>query len=1129
MPNCKLLRWSFRRFQKESIGVGKVTNDLLVGNEKLWERSFPAVIHFCFLTPLFMKSTLVSCFLFLCLSTLQAQTLQRVKNTPLGTVKDMSYNERYGLFVAGQFEGWGINAGSVAMFANGSDVPDTDFPRFYDNASDIISDDNGGWYVAGTFFRTINENDASSYNKFGIVHILPDNQIDPDFVVELSAVSSDISGDRSTVTKLFKKGNFIYAVGDYNDGFSRLITNVVALNATTGKAVYFPKIKGIVRADETGGVLYAVGNSDLRDSTDASYGKNAVAIHLQKKQIRQWNPVFADAQVVMGNTVMCTGGKVLLSYTKTSTEAGIAAFDTTNVASTPVSWSYHVPYMHAWTVYVQGMFAYNQAIYLPVWTTGNKYVLHAVNVGDGMPLNGWNVNQFSFEGDGGFQYSAAVTKAVVQGSNVYLYGYFDRVNQATRKNWAAIDLSTNQILDWDIKATTVVTTPNPLYAYQDKLFCLARPGDSYYHYKARPHLALLNPITQELITNQFSFLPADPTNTWYVSKLATNDKTLWVSVLANGTRTAGNGYLGAYDILTGAQLNTGNFEFRYQGNISQDFTKLQAVETTLYMLGRFTTLNGQSRPAGLAAVTESGDVLPFTLTADGQITDFTVMGNLLYVSGNFTQINGTNRKNLASVNRLTGELTDWSPNPERPVTTFSISGNNIFFSRVDEQNGQYKSYLVDRITGSTVHILNRQGQIANSIAKEQYVFMDADPTCNASTYFDTERKIYAPQCLPNTGYKAWPMTFAGSKLFLYPEPVYLPTGIMRQRLMQVTYPPGFFTEDVGYFPKFFGNVGTSTVHFYSYNLSPGTRIILSKSQQPNIEIPTSSLNYYEPYTAKTEIDFTGVATGFWNIKLIYPNGIIEEIQDGLEVIPLSPPLITSELVGPSTLRPGRVQTYVVTIQNRGTADAYLVPVWLIAPKDSKIEQVFTPIKLVNNQLLLDTLIYIPIDSLDGAPYGGRLYGFCIGKLAGSESFNLDLKVTPLAVPDALSPFRISVTANYPLFTPYSVVQSNFTNTDWFNNQGTTCTANLVWEKLELGSSAENLSGCSTQKIKGSVIPYFNKLKAVNAPDRIFIDWFAILSNALNECKALTKKQLVDSILDANAYYIDITDCLRIKR
>ncbi|MVM39063.1 hypothetical protein GO730_18455 [Spirosoma sp. HMF3257] len=79
----------------------------------------------------------------------------------------MAYNERYGLFVAGQFDGIGTNVGSVAMFTDGSDIPDANFPRFYDVVQDVISDDNDGWYVAGSNFRSINENDSIAYSKWG--------------------------------------------------------------------------------------------------------------------------------------------------------------------------------------------------------------------------------------------------------------------------------------------------------------------------------------------------------------------------------------------------------------------------------------------------------------------------------------------------------------------------------------------------------------------------------------------------------------------------------------------------------------------------------------------------------------------------------------------------------------------------------------------------------------------------------------------------------------------------------------------------------------------------------------------------------------------------------------------------
>ncbi|GAB3999955.1 hypothetical protein GCM10028807_51660 [Spirosoma daeguense] len=951
----------------------------------------------------------------------------------MGNVSDMVYNDRHGLFVGGSFEGVGIHTGSAAMFTDGSDVPDPNFPRFYEHIQDIISDDNGGWYVAGSGFRMINENDSISYNKWGVVHVLPNNQIDMNFTLNLTATLPALNHQRSVVIKLLKKGSKLYAIGDFNDSNSYQISSIVAVDASTGTGITFPKIKGIVQAVEVDNVLYAVGGT-LRDSVDTYYNTNLIAFDLVLQQRKNWTPTFTADQRPNGSFIYYSQGKIIVDYYAGGSlsypaHVGIAAFDTTNSGTVSASWTYQVPYAHSLTIGVQGLFFYGQAVYVPVWRNDDTYVLQALNVANGTPVSGWNVNTFIFRGPSGFPYNAAVVKAVVVGSKVYLHGRFNQVNDSMRNNWAAIDLSTNQITPWDLQASSVVTNSTILYAHGNKLFCLARSGDSYYKYTSRPHLALLNPVTQEVIPKTFPFLPTSPTNTWSVYKMATVDNTLWV--VTNG-QNALTESIGAYDIPTGDKVNSGSFQFMQQGYRTNAFTKLIPVDSVLYTLGNYSSVNGQNRLGGMAAITTRGNVLPFTLTTDspsgtpgwGSITDFVIIGDLLYISGSFTQINGVARKYLASVNRFTGQLTNWNPNPASPITSIAISGNNVFVSGTQNQIGtfinpkpnQFTNFLIDRISGKVVHAYG-DGEIANSnLSKEQYVFsswgINAESPCPALTYYNTERKKYGAPCFIKRPQWYTPQSaiFAGNRLFFTVIPGYNENP--RQSLFQVAFPQNFFSNQVEYFPRVGSNGGLVTINFYGYNLSAGTKVRLLKNGQIPIVIPDSVLSYPDNFRVQAVMNLRDKAVGDWDIELTLPNYQKVVVTNGFKIKQATPPDMHIRIIAPGFTRPGRPTKVTIAISNRGEGDAYLVPFWIDAPINTTIK---LPVLNAKDSSFIKKDTIYSIEIITGGRGPGQRGWIALPRVGGGEVAQIPMIFTP---PQGNLPLDLCGQMGDPLTDPF---------------------------------------------------------------------------------------------------------------
>ncbi|MBB3837122.1 hypothetical protein FHS57_001116 [Runella defluvii] len=1077
-------------------------------------------------------------------NTTNAATVQRVKYTPSGQIADMDYSEKYGLAIAGDFDYWGINTGSLAKFDNSLDTPDTDFPRIYNIVNDVAADGAGGWFVSGLSSRgnfdsrfSINETDDPDYSSvYGIVHILADKRIDRIFKLQANA-NYPIDWSMSVIKRIILKGGVLYAYGDFNSrGFGPVpITNVIAINSVTGHIISFPKIIGSGDMIDIGDKLFFSASSlnTLKDSEGKGFNGLAV-IDINSLKVSELNINSSVPNFFSHGPLVKSNDRLVVRFQHNqTTQAKLAVFDSMSVAP---KWVIDLNNQ----TFTGHLTADNTTVYLLIQDTSQgtpDFLVQAIDITTGQPKSGWNLQSFRFKSTQNSTQSYP-TSISINSNRLLISGLFDKVNSQTSTNVAIIDLGTNTLLNWNPEINGAV---NRIKAINTTTFALST-GSLLVKSKQRKQIAFLNPISQELTSTQFSLPTLTNGLIDKAAAIAYSGDTLWVAAYSGGSTRIYGFNLIAKELI--------NFPSIVVNGIVR---KITVRDNLVYVQGDFSNANvgGQSiERKAIMVFSNTGAVQAFSINVNPSlVAHIKIHDNLVYLKGNFNSINGVVRNWFASVNRFSGALTDWNPDVVFPyqidlTKPFEIIGNDIVFSGIVTRIGSWNNsgnstFFVNRVTGALSKALQKgYGQTATtfeSVAKEKYLFIsfpNESPCAGAgtgTTYWDVEKLQYATKCL-STGVDnynfARESTFAVNKLFAS----WSCSGCGKpQLLMQTTFPEGFFQGKIDYFPKVGGNVGISTIHFYGYSLGYGTRIILSKSGQTDFEIPNTSITYPEAFTAKVKIDLTGFTLGYWNIKVIYPNGSIDEISNGIEIVPLSPPNIKTEIIGPSVIRLGRAQTYTIEIKNKGEADAYLVPVWVTIPTESKLQPDFDIVKLVNNEFVNDTLFYVQVDSLEGAALKSKLYGFFIGKVGGSETFSMNLKITPLLPPTPSNPFKITITGNYPLFTPYTIVQNKFASTNWFNSQGVKCASNLIWEALDLGSAAENLSQCTTQKLQENITPYFNKIKNDETPVRIFIDWLSIFSKKLGECKPLTNKQVGTSILNANAYYTNLFNCLTINR
>jgi len=136
----------------------------------------------------------------------------------------------------------------------------------------------------------------------------------------------------------------------------------------------------------------------------------------------------------------------------------------------------------------------------------------------------------------------------------------------------------------------------------------------------------------------------------------------------------------------GTTISTWNPNIALNGNISNENSYPYYVNSmvvsngTLYVSGKFTTINTIVSRNNIAAINQSGTgiVTSWNPNASDAVQSIALHGNSIYAGGNFTSVNGQTRNNLCEINAASGTLTSWNPNSNNAVQALVFSGNTLF-------------------------------------------------------------------------------------------------------------------------------------------------------------------------------------------------------------------------------------------------------------------------------------------------------------------------------------------------------------------------------------------------------------------------------------------------------------------
>jgi len=503
-----------------------------------------------------------------------------------------------------------------------------------------------------------------------------------------------------TIDESERAGNILYLAGDFTGAapIGNLAPRLVELQ-TSGSATparTLPSPSGpvnVIIPDGAGGYFVGGGFTSIGGSAQAALAHVRPDGTVDPAFAPVITPVGTSQATVralaLSGTTLYVGGH--FSQVNAADRWGGAAIDVTTGAV--LAWDLGLPPGSE----VSALAVSGTTVYL-----GASDLL-AVDATSGTPLPG-----FTATVNGG------ISALVASGSSVYLGGTFTTVNGASRLGLAAVDATTGTVLPLtaDVNAggwvaalaldgtalyvggqfnslggqargrlgavdvsTGAVTAFNP--GANGTAFALLAQGGTVYvgglfsrvGGEARANIARLS--------SSGGVLPWNPGLSSRVVTLASSGGV----VAAGGSFT----HFGAVarDGLAAVDLLSGELTSLAPAIVSGTFGSpliggLDVAGNTLYLGGRFTSVDGVARTNLAALDVRTGTVLPWDPEADGYVDSIEAVGGTTYVAGQFANVAGVARNSLAALDATTGADLGWDAGVTGQVYELEVADTTLY-------------------------------------------------------------------------------------------------------------------------------------------------------------------------------------------------------------------------------------------------------------------------------------------------------------------------------------------------------------------------------------------------------------------------------------------------------------------
>ncbi|MEO0580800.1 MAG: T9SS type A sorting domain-containing protein [Bacteroidota bacterium] len=612
---------------------------------------------------------------------------------PDGTVFSMKRKDNI-LYVGGGFNNVGIHTGGQAFFPNGSRFPEDRRAYIFGEVYASVPDGNGGRFVGGEFDR------VNSTTVSNLVHILPDETVDPNFLPQVDGIVDVIVMWNDTMM-------FGGAFQNVN-GTSR--SYLAAFDMSTGTLTNWdPQPDGRVRAMKV-----------IQDHVFVGGSFDKIGPYDQ--------PTLAKIDRVTGESIYFlgpTGGTVFdmelendLLYT-VGDYTGASGYYTGKVAEI-------------------SLFDDKPVYEFPA-TNGNVEVI--VPDGNG----GWFIGG-SFSNVGGVSQrriahilpnyqldpnfnpdpNSTVHAIAVFNDTMMFAGNFTQVGGQPRARLAAYDMTNNTLTPWNPGANSTV---NALWVKGNQIF--VGGAFSYLDSNFVSRLGMIDRVTGEV--SQVNGPSSGNVNTFeefgdklyvggsfngsvgfnsgrFVSLTAEDSLPPWPLSEFNGTVETvisdGNGgwYVGgSFSKVADVTLRRlahilpdGSLDTSFDFNPNNTVTSLLVFNDTMMVAGNFTQIGGQTRTRLAAIDLNAGTLTPFDPNVSSRIYDMVLKGDSLIIGGQFTTVGGQTRERLAILDKTTGALLPFAPSFNSTVYALAWNDTMMYVGgQFFQVNGQGHNRLAN--------------------------------------------------------------------------------------------------------------------------------------------------------------------------------------------------------------------------------------------------------------------------------------------------------------------------------------------------------------------------------------------------------------------------------------------------
>lgn len=520
----------------------------------------------------------------------------------------------------------GAYTGRAAYFPNGQDEPDRLFPAANGNVESIISDGNGGWFIAGSFTQ-IGDNARQR-----LAHILPDLSIDPGMNFSINGTVFALSLVNDT---LFFGGNFTTI-----DGQSR--GRIAAAGATTGTLFSWnPESDGTVNAILPvgnkvflGGIFSRIGG-DAQPRLACIDRTTGMSLPIPSPGNGQVNTITElNGKIFAGGSFSGSSGHYtgyLANYAGLSDLPQLDGIDFGGAVEAIIPDGSGGWYVGGSFFQVSGQTLQRLAHILP---------------------NGSLDPAFTFQPNG------TVNALSLFNDTMLIAGNFTQINGTAVGRLAAIDISSGTLLPWN---PDLGGTANALLVENGALYV----GGTFTTAGGQTRNRLASWDLASLTLNSWH-----PDLNGAVNDLLTYSGEI---VALGAFSQCGGQPRSRFAMIDPVSSFPSATAFTINTTVNTGFL----IGDILYLGGGFTLVEGQSRLRLAAVDLSAGTLTSWDPGSGGTVNDLLAWNDTMLIGGGFTTLGLQPRERMGAVSVSTGTLLNWNPGLDNAVNVFARSGNQL--------------------------------------------------------------------------------------------------------------------------------------------------------------------------------------------------------------------------------------------------------------------------------------------------------------------------------------------------------------------------------------------------------------------------------------------------------------------